>query len=50
MAGDVKAEREGGSKIKTDAKDPRRNEAEKEGRGHQASPEDSTAESSAQFI
>jgi hypothetical protein len=50
MAGDVKAEREGGRKIKTDAKDPPRNESEKEGRSQQASPEDSTAESLAYFI
>ena len=45
MAGDVKAERKGGCNIKTDSKDPLRNEAEKEGRGQQATPEYSAAES-----
>jgi hypothetical protein len=45
VAGDVKAEREGGCNIEPDSKDPPRNEAEKEGRGQEASPEDSTAQS-----
>ena len=45
VAGDVKAAREGGSEVKTDAENPARNESEKEGRTHQAGPQNSAAES-----
>ena len=43
--GDVKAERKGWCEIKTDAKNPACNKPQKEGRGQQASPEYSAAES-----
>jgi hypothetical protein len=45
MADDVKAARQRGSEIETDAENPAREEPEKEGRSQQASPQNSAAES-----
>ena len=50
LAGDVKAAREGGREIKTDAENPARNESEEEGRRQQAGPQNGAANSFAQFI
>jgi hypothetical protein len=50
MTGDVKAARERGREIKTDAENPARNESEEEGRRQQAGPKNGAANSLAQFI